>query len=250
MKKSVLLWCAIIVIMFSSCETTKEISINEDGSGMLVSTNDMGQLLGLAKMSPGAEGMDKLTENPIDTTVDIAGKLESFSELTPEEKDLIKNGKLGLTLDLKNDKALIKVSLPFSDPSTILRLDKLSSKVGMDVVKEQMSQADDKLPEGMKLPEGSFDDYFTSSYSKGVLERKLNKEKYAKLGEDQEMQAIKEMAGLGMGNTKIIFTLPRPARKAEGKSLTVSDDKKTITIMTSADEFFSDATSLEFRIEY
>jgi hypothetical protein len=65
------------------------------------------------------------------------------------------------------------------------------------------------------------------------------------------MQAMKEMAGQGMPiNTTLIFNLPRPAKKAEGKNVKLSADKKKVTITSSIDDFFDDVTKLEFKIEY
>ena len=48
------------------------------------------------------------------------------------------------------------------------------------------------------MPKGSMDDYFTTTYSKGVIEKKLIAEKYDSVGNDKGMQTIKEMAGEGM----------------------------------------------------
>ena len=46
------------------------------------------------------------------------------------------------------------------------------------------------------------------------------------------------------------FNLPKPAKKAEGKNVKLSEDKKKVTITTSAEDFFEDVSKLEFRIEY
>ena len=70
------------------------------------------------------------------------------------------------------------------------------------------------------------------------------------VGDDEGMKAMKEMSTMGVGNSKLILYLPSPVKKAEGKSVTVSEDKKTVTIMSSMEDFFDDGKSLEFRIEY
>ncbi len=65
------------------------------------------------------------------------------------------------------------------------------------------------------------------------------------------MQSLKEMAGQGMPmNTTLIYNLPKPAKKAEGKNVKLSEDKKKVTITSSVDDFFDDVTKLEFKIEY
>ena len=39
------------LLILSSCDTTREITLNENGSGTLVTTTDMSGLIGIAKMS-------------------------------------------------------------------------------------------------------------------------------------------------------------------------------------------------------
>jgi hypothetical protein len=251
MKRALFLIIAPIVLLMTSCDTTKEISIREDGSGTIVNTNDMSGLMGLAKMGgAGAEKMGEMAEKPIDTTIDIGKIVDSLDQLTPGERTLLKNGKLGFALDMKNDKAIVTLTAPFTEMDHINKLERISSRIALELVGQQMAKGEEKLPPGMGMPKGSIDDYFITTYSKGVLERKLDKEKYAKIGEDEDMQAVKELAAMGMGNTKIIFNLPSPAKKTEGKALSLSDDKKVVTVMTSMEEFFSNAESLTFRIEY
>jgi hypothetical protein len=62
---------------------------------------------------------------------------------------------------------------------------------------------------------------------------------------------MKEMASQGMSQaTKIIIHLPSPAKKAEGVGVSLSEDKKTVTINESMEDFFDDGKKLEFLIEY
>jgi hypothetical protein len=155
-----------------------------------------------------------------------------------------------MLVDMKNEKVVTRLHFPFSDPAMISRLDKLASKIGIGIIRQQMNANAGDMPPGMTLPEISVDDYFVLTYSKGLLERKLNKEKYAGVENDEEVQALKQLTTLGVGNVKTIFNLPSPVKNATGESLTVSEDKRVVTVMTSIDDFFSDAGSLEFRIEY
>ena len=53
-------------LAMTSCETTREISFNQDGSGKLVTTTDMSSLIGIAKMS--GKDMDK-EDKAIDTSI-------------------------------------------------------------------------------------------------------------------------------------------------------------------------------------
>ena len=97
----------------------------------------------------------------------------------------------------------------------------------------------------------NIDEYYTSVYEKGKFTRKLNKEKYAHVEDDKSLKSLQEMAQLGMAiNMKTVINLPKPAKKAEGKGLKLSDDKKKITMEGTLDDFFEDASYFEYNIEY
>ena len=55
--------------------------------------------------------------------------------------------------------------------------------------------------------------------------------------------------GIPVGVTCII-NLPKPAEKVEGKNVTLSDDKKKVTIKADLDDLFNDPEKLEFKIKY
>jgi len=255
MKRIVLLLLAASAIFLTSCETTKEITLRPDGTGILTTTSDMSSMLGLAKMAGEGKDLDKLKEEKaVDTIVSMEKLVDELSDLSPEEKELIKKGTLGFNMDLKNDKLVTKMTFPFTRTSDISSIDKMYTKVITQVMKEQLDSSKTGMPAGLpgsdKLPSGSVDDYYAFNISKGLVERKLLADKYAKVNDDEGMKAMKEMSTMGVGNSKLILYLPSPVKKAEGKSVTVSEDKKTVTIMSSMEDFFDDGKSLEFRIEY
>ena len=238
----------------AGCQTTREVTLNKDNSGTIVTTTDMSSLIGMAKMSGKSKEMDNLNE-VMDTTFSLENMTDSLGTITDEEKALVKKGKIGIQMNMPDDKFIIKMEFPFSDPAQINKLDKLSAKLMQETLKKQMGAAGkdsslSDMPSGGDIPSGSIEDYFTTTYSKGVIEKKLNKEKYANVESDAGMKSLKEMAGMGVGNTTLIINLPRPVKKADGKNVKLSDDKKKVTITSNAEDFFDDATEQEFRIEY
>jgi hypothetical protein len=59
------------------------------------------------------------------------------------------------------------------------------------------------------------------------------------------------MAQMGMSvNMKTVINLPKPVKKAEGKGVKLSGDKKKITIEGTLDDFFEDGSYFEYNIEY
>lgn len=253
MKRVLWLLAGSTFLLLTGCEVTKEITLKENGSGTLVNTTDMSGLIGMAKMSAKGEELDKLgDEGSMDTTILLASVVDSIPDLSAADRDLIKGGKLGLVIDVKNDKFITKLEFPFTNLAQAAKLDQLSSGIIQQVLKKKAGEKESMPPgmEGAGLPESSIDDYYTLTYAKGVIEKKLNKDKYADLDNDEGMKGLKQMAGMGMGNTTVIINLPFPAKKAEGKTLTLSDDKRKVTITSNAEDFFATATDLEYRIEY
>lgn len=59
MKKLLLSLFAFTFLLVGCLETTQEITINEDGSGTVVNTNDFSALIGLAKQMGGAGDLEK-----------------------------------------------------------------------------------------------------------------------------------------------------------------------------------------------
>jgi hypothetical protein len=105
---------------------------------------------------------------------------------------------------------------------------------------------------GQEMPEtSSFDDYYTLEISKGELKKKLNKEKYANVDKDEFLNGMKQAASMGIPvSSTYIINLPRPAEKAEGKNVKLSEDKMKITVTTTLDDFYDNPESLEFKIKY
>jgi len=249
MKKFFGLFLVSGLVFLTSCQTTREISINEKGGGSLVTTNDMSSLIGFLQMA-GKE-MDP-DEKSVDTTINLDKMVDSLPELNAEEKALVGKGRLGLQVDFKKKKMLTRLEFPFDNSSQIKRLDEISSRVMRQVMSKQADGGENaaSMPQGEML-ESSIDDYFTMKYDKGVIERKHIPEKYAKVGEDEGLQSLKEATASGMPMTNtLIINLPRPAKKVEGKNVKLSEDKKQVTIATTLEDFFDDVSKMDFRIEY
>ena len=49
---------------------------------------------------------------------------------------------------------------------------------------------------------------------------------------------------------KTVINLPKPAKKAEGKGVKLSEDKKKILMEGTLDDFFEDGSYFEYNIEY
>lgn len=251
MKKLFLAAFAFSTILLTGCfETTQEITLNEDGSGTVSSTNDLSALIGLAKQMGGGEELEKAEQQKIDSTFSLAPQADSIASLTPEEKEIIRKGMATIKMNIKEEKFSTKITLPFSSLSQIAACNSVSGKILGETMKGQMAGM--PMDNGGEMPAiSSIDDYYTVSFTKGEIKKILNKEKYAKVTDDEYLKSMKEAGGMGLEmKANYVINLPRAAKKVEGAGVTLSEDKKKVTLSASIDDFFDEPSKLEFKIEY
>jgi hypothetical protein len=246
------LFTASTILLTGCYETTQEITVKEDGSGSFSTINDMSALMGMAKQMGGGADMEKMGDQAIDSSFSLEKGADSIPNLSPEERDIVRKGQASIKMNMKEDKFITGFVFPFSSPSEIGAINKLSGKIMMETMKGQAGAGASGALGGQEMPQfSSFDDYYTMSFSKGSLTKKLNKEKYATAADDQYLKSLKEAAGMGLAmKVTYIMNLPKPAKKAEGKGIKLSEDKKKVTIEADIDDFFDDPSKLEFNIEY
>jgi len=270
MKKVSGLFVIPALLILSGCfDTVQESTIKDDGSGVFVSTMDMGKLLGMIKMVAGEkEEMKDLDKMKKDTTILLKDIKDSIKNLSDAEKKLMDKGSLRVIMNMPDEIFSMAFSFPYSQPADLATINALLKKTRQNVMTDQMdkfmgsdkSGTDDKkamddnpLLGDMKTDSNStqVDDYYKYKYEKGKISKKLNKEMYANVENDKSLTSLKEMSQMGMSSTmKTIINLPKPAKKAEGKGVKLSDDRKKITIEGSLDDFFEDAAYFEYEIEY
>lgn len=252
MRKFILSVLTIVALFLTGClETTQEITLNEDGSGTISNINDMSALIAVAKQMGGGADMEKLPQEAVDSTISMEKGADSIPNLTPEEREMVRKGVLKINMDMKAEKFITKLSFPFSSPSQITVYNKLSGKIMAETMKNQMGEKAADMPTDQMPEMSSFDDYYTLEFSNGELTKKVNKEKYAGVESDEYLKGVKQASAMGlMMKANYVIILPRPAQKAEGKNVKLSEDKKKVTISADIDDFFEDPASLEFKIKY
>jgi hypothetical protein len=250
----------VVLIVFSGCfDTIEEVTIAENGSGTFSSSYDMGKMLGLAKaMGSGKDEMKDIDKLKIDTVINLKDVQDSMKKLNAAEKKIAATGKLKIQVDANDEKMNFTFTFPFSNASEIVGIQNVLKKARQDVLDDIMQKImgeeggkNEGLDENKDDMGENIDEYYTSVYEKGKFTRKLNKEKYANVSDDKTLKSLQEMASMGMAiNMKTVINLPKPAKKAEGKGLKLSDDKKTIIMAGTLDDFFEDASYFEYNIEY
>ena len=196
----------------------------------------------------------------MDKLIHFKDMKDSLGKLSDSEKKILEKGTARLIMDFKGEKFSVAFSVPFSTPSDIVAVNdvlkktkgKMMEKIMDKVMSSEKDGGDDEM-ELMGEKDGSPDinNYFNFTYEKNKLTKTINKEQLAKVEDDKSLKSLQEMSQMGMPvNFKTIINLPRAAKKAEGKGLTLSDDKKKVTIEGTLDDFLEDASKFEYVIEF
>jgi hypothetical protein len=121
MKKLVFTLLAATSLMLTSCfETLEEVTINPDGSGTYSNSNDLSTVVSLMK-SMGGKDAEQMGEAKIDTIISLAGLVDSIETLTPEEKLMMKDGKMNMKVDLEAEKVVFTINFPFKSTNEIAK---------------------------------------------------------------------------------------------------------------------------------
>ena len=250
MKKPASLFIITCCILLVGCfETTQDLTINKDGSGIFTNTTDLSNMIAFIKQMGGDEA-DKMQDT--DTTISLTGVADSIAGLTADQKRIVNKGTMKLTLNMQNEKLLVKLNFPFERLTDVELLKDVLPKLSVSALK--------KLPGGDQMPAGTggadsstiktFDNFFDDTFSKKIISRTLNKAKYATAADNEFMKSIQQMSGMGSPvKVNYVINLPRPAKKVQGKSVKLSDDKKKVTVSVTSDDFFDDPSKFEYRIE-
>ena len=261
MKKSILIMLLAVSVSLTGClEITQELTVAKDGSGTLSSTTDMSQVMSMFIQMAGEKlGDQKLN---MDTTIRFKSLLDSIKDMSPANKELLKDGLVHVTMKMDDNKYMINSSVPFKKMGDVEKINQAMQKevngkfldnAMKEAMKENKGLGDSSMMNSrqatpqMSLPEN----YFTLNCRDGVISRTANKEKMKSLADDETLNQMKQMSSMGAPlKTNLVINLPRPAKKVEGKNVKLSDDKKKLTIENELNDLYDDPSLYEFKVEY
>jgi len=270
MKKFLFILLASVSLMVSGClEIEEGIKLNDDGSGTMEIKTDMGEIMSMLSMMGGDKG-EKINK---DTVIGYKSFLDTAQSLTAKEKDLLRNAEWRIKMNSDDGVFFMTLSAPFKNPGEVNQiLDVLKKWDNADMMGEAMKGlipggqdssggmglGMEGMGGGNKSTGDMTKDYFKTSWKNGKLSKKLDTEKYKKIGEDESLNSFKQMGAMAQGAGDILeqitvvskFVLPRPAKKVEGKNVKLSDDKKTVTISCPVSEIYTAPKNFEYEIEY
>lgn len=243
-------------------EVNEEIAINENGSGVFNTKMDMSQLIELMQTFAGEEKMaEEGLDRVIDTVVNFSTIIDSAKEMTAEQKELMKDGKMHFQLNVKEKLFKMDLNIPYKNFASLQKLLSSGGVTG-NVMSEMMKGMfgkgkKDNESDSTAEPQvfGGGMDQLTGFYdvtvNKNVISRKVNTEKFKAITEKPEMAQIKQLSSSGM---EILYTtvirLPRPVKNSDNAMFKLSDDKKTVTMKYNMLEMLETPEKFSYTIEY
>lgn len=247
---------ALCVCLAGCYEMNEEIEINADGSGTYVTKMDMSAMIDMMQTFAGEEEMTKEgLDRAIDTTILMKDVVDSAKDMPAEQKEVLKNGKMKLQMNIKDKIFKMDMNLPYKN---LKGLQLLMSNMGGngagigDVFKNMFGKGNTPDQPAPKDPGmGDVASMYDVTVKNGLISKKINTEKYKALMERPEMAQVKQFSSSGM---EILCTttikLPRPAKKTDNPLIKLSDDKKTVTMKYNLLEMLDTPEKFSYSIEY
>jgi hypothetical protein len=257
MKKlfRLLLVCTTFFILAGCFDTTEEITIEKNGSGVYQVNADFSGFFelieSLKSMDTSANSSLKQIPSNIDTIIQLRTFTDTASDLSAEDKALLHDATVNLVMNDKDKVFKMLMKYPYKDINDVQKIIKLSQSgnniIGKALQGKEAPQMDVQSGQGMP----DFNNVYDITFKKGLIEKKINEDKLKQFQENEQMSSMKQaIEVMPEASISTVIHLPKPAKKAEGANVKLSDDKKTITIKSTLNELFNNPNSLSYRVEY
>jgi hypothetical protein len=256
MRMLKLLFVALGCVLFASClEINEEVEIKENGSGQLSSSIDMSQLIDMMQ-AMGGEEFEKKKDEKLDSVINLKDIVDTAKNLTPEQKQLMRDGKLRIQMNMAEKLFKLDMQYPFGSLEKLQKLHDAVSDGGIgfgSLMKDAMGgnsgeqgMSSDEGPDMNKLL-GIFD----YTISNGLIKKTVNAEKHKALLNDPKLAEMKQGAEMGIEVLyNVTYKLPRPVKSVSNPKAKISDDKKSVSVRMNLMEIFTKPDDFAFTIEY
>ncbi len=240
----------LLVVSFTliSCQFTETMVLNEDGSGRMTISMDLGEMMGMM----GDMGKDSTmvkTDTIISFKEMFEEKKDSISKLSAEEQKKLKaleNYSIHMNMDPEENKMIVDIFNEFKEVSEANDLMKAFDE--MDDVMPSMGGDDNNESEEEDGSDNNVGVRY--SYKKGVFKRDayiIDVEKHK--AQVDSMASVESFMGAMI--YKIKYTFPRKIKSASVDDALYSSDGKTIEFERSFVESIKnpDVLDLEVKLE-
>ena len=242
---------AVLALGFAGClDINEDVDIRNDGSGQLTMDMDMSQMIDLLSTYMGKDELQKKGMDKMDTTILLKDIVDTVSSMTPEQKAILRPGRVHIKLDMDAKVFTVHSMFPFTSMANLQQLYVLMNDGSLGNAKlfGALGGGDaGGSPGGVD----QFNNIFDFTCKDGLLTKKLNKTKFEALKNDPQLAQVKQATQMGMEiNYTSTLSLPRPAKKVDNPIAKLSDDKKTVTMKFNLMDVFDHPDQFEYTVEY
>lgn len=220
---------ALLMLLFTSCQFSENIYINEDGSGKMEFSMDASQL-----MKMGGDKMKEEAKERIDSTIVFKEffeeKKDSIAKLSKAEQEKLKtleNFKMHMVMDAETSQMQFDLISDFKNASELQDMFKAMNSASNLQGKGGTDSKDSSNPFSSIGEDGATT--VSYSYNNGVFKRT------AKIIDAEKHQiAIDSMESMAMmfesSKYKLNYHFPRPIKSVSNENAMFSDDRKSFTL--------------------
>ena len=258
MKKLKFFFTIASIFFLAGCfEINEDIDLKADGSGVYSVHTDMSQLIQVMQTYLGKDEMDKqMPSKNIDTTVMMKGLVDTATNISAEDKALIKDGYVHLKLNMEQKEFKSDIVIPFKNLANLQKLynSMNNQTLGFNQLFKGMAGKSDTASAGNDngMPDmNQFNAIYDFESHEGLISRKLNAEKWKALQQSPQFAQMKEAgnAGISIPYT-LTIVVPKPVKKVDNSLAQLFPDRKKVIIKYNLIEVFDHPEKFEYTIVY
>jgi hypothetical protein len=242
---------AVIAFSFAGClDINEKVDVKKDGSGQLTMDMDMSQMIEMLQNYMGKEEMAKKGMQKMDTTIYMKDIVDTMKNLSAEKKSLLRPGQVHLKMDVDAKVFTTHMQFPFTSQANLQKLYVVMSDGSLGGANLFGGMGGDQAG-GASPDMNQFNGIYDFTSRDGLMEKKVNQEKWKKLTEDPQLAQMKQAAQMGMEiNYTTTIVLPRAVKKVDNPLAKLSEDKTTVTMKFNLIDVFEKPDQFNYHIEY
>lgn len=242
---------ALFAFFFAGClDIEEKVDVKKDGSGQLTMDMDMSQMVEMLKNYMSQEDMAKKGIQKMDTTIYMKSIIDTMSSLSAEKKSLLRAGQVHIKMDMDAKVFTTHMQFPFSSQENLQKL-YLAMGDGSLGGANLLGGLGGDQGAGASPDMNQFNGIYDFVSHDGLMEKKVNQEKWKKLTSDPQMAQIKQASQMGVEvNYTTTIMLPRSVKKVDNPLAKLSEDKKTVTMKYNLIDVFEKPEQFNYHIEY
>ena len=246
-----------VSLVFTGClDIVEEVTLAAAGTGSYKMKMDMSGMFEMIEMLAAMDtssnsDLKKLGDKNFDSSFQLKSMTDTATNLTAEQKRFFSRATGHMLMNAKDKKFVITMDFPFDKPEDIGTLTQMAGGgKGLGMLGKSAGGSLLGKGDGDDTDIPSFDIY-DWKFTKNLMERKVNEQKYAAFKKDTKIKELGEAESMfGQMNMRTVIHLPAPAKKAIGDKVQLSGDKKTVTVNATFYDIIKNPSALAYRIEF